>query len=137
MWWSKSLAGLAFLIMRDRLSAAAFGVCCGVISAINARVAGVDALLAGFMVDNFGYRSIFVLTLMVGIVAPRSLPGIANASYGIGGSLGFTWAGTVVGAGSHTSYQSGLWVCVGIGIVAVAASLILKPRAAASPAGRR
>jgi hypothetical protein len=65
---------------------------------------------------------------------PGSLPGIANASYGIGGSLGFAWAGTVVGAGSHASYQSGLWVCVGIGLVAVLASLVLKPRAAAMAA---
>ncbi|MEB4211371.1 MFS transporter [Mycobacterium sp. 94-17] len=341
--------GLAFLIMRERLSGPAFGICCGVISAINAGVAGADALLAGFMVDRFGYRSIFVLTLAVGAVAvalcalavpadepgrkssgrmdwagaaliavtvaglnlyvsngdhmgwasplmlgciattiaalvglvlvekrvatplihidqmasryawpliavtilvfgsfmvvlsyivpslaendrsgfatsgtltallfitpgalaslvtgplagrlaakigfvtvlrlgliaavivtallavftqdkamvivlmavfgitlgvaltplsglgvlqapedePGSLPGIANASYGIGGSLGFAWAGTVVGSGTEASYHSGLWVCVGIGIVAVAASLILKPRAAASPA---
>lgn len=61
--------GLAFLIMREHLSGPAFGVCCGVISAISAGVAGVDALLAGFMVDHFGYRSIFVLTLVFGIVA--------------------------------------------------------------------
>ncbi|OBF08359.1 MFS transporter [Mycobacterium sp. ACS4054] len=341
--------GLAFLIMREHLSGPAFGVCCGVISAINAGVAGVDAFLAGVMVDRFGYRSIFVLTLVVGVGAfalvgvavpadergrkipgrmdwagalliavavaglslyvsngghagwtsplmlvciataivafvglfvvekrvatplihidrmasryawpliavtilvfasfmvvlsyiipsiaqndrvgfgangtltallfitpgalaslctaplvgrlaakigfvtvlraglvfavavtallavftfdkgtvivlmavfgfalavtltpmsalgvlqapedePGSLPGISNASYGIGGSLGFAWAGTVVGAGTQASYQTALYACVGIGIVAVAASLILKPRAAASPA---
>lgn len=341
--------GLAFLIMREHLSGPAFGVCCGVISAINAGVAGVDALLAGVMVDRFGYRSIFVLTLVVGIGAfalvglavpadergrkipgrmdwagavliaaavaalnlyvsngdhvgwssplmlvcvatavaafvglfvvekrvatplihldqmasryawpliavtilvfasfmvvlsyiipsiaqndrvgfgangtltallfitpgalaslstapligrlaakigfvtvlraglvfavaitallavftfdkgivivlmavfgfalavtltpmsalgvlqapedePGSLPGISNASYGIGGSLGFAWAGTVVGAGTQASYHSALCVCVGIGIVAFGSSLILKPRAAASPA---
>lgn len=61
--------GLAFLIMRECLSAPVFGACCGVISAINAGVAGLDALLAGFMVDRFGYRSIFVLALVVGIAA--------------------------------------------------------------------
>ncbi|WP_264034561.1 MFS transporter [Mycobacterium interjectum] len=61
--------GLAFLIMREHLSGPAFGVCCGAISAISAGVAGVDALLAGVMVDQFGYRSIFVLTLAFGIVA--------------------------------------------------------------------
>lgn len=341
--------GLAFLIMREHLSGPAFGVCCGVISAINAGVAGVDALLAGVMVDRFGYRSIFALTLVVGVGAlalvwlavpgddrarkssgrmdwlgavliavavagldlyvsngghlgwssplmlaciatalaafvglvvvekrvetplididqmrtryawplitvtilcfasfmvvlsfiipsiaendrigfaasgtltavlfitpgslaslitaplvgrvaakigfvtvlraglvctvavtavlavfafdkqmvivlmavfgvalavaltpmsalgvlqapedePGSLPGISNASYGIGGSLGFAWAGTVVGAGTKADYQSAMWVCVGIGLVAVATSLVLKPRAAALPA---
>ncbi|WP_231964981.1 MFS transporter [Mycobacterium sp. E3339] len=344
--------GLAFLIMREHLSDKAFGVCCGVISAINAGVAGVDALLAGVLVDRFGYRSIFVLTLVVGIAAvalcrlavpadergrkntgrmdwagavlialtvaglnlyvsngehlgwsaplmlgclaaavaaclglvvvekrvatplihidqmrsryawplivvtilvfgsfmvvlsyivpslaendrvgfaasgqltallfitpgalaqlltapligrlaaqigfvtvlrtglvgsvavtaalavftldkmvvvalmavfgvalavaltpmsalgvlqappdePGSLPGIANASYGIGGSLGFAWAGTVVGAGTQAGYQSALWICVGIGAVAVLASLVLKPRSVASPADTR
>ena len=42
---------------------------------------------------------------------PGSLPGICNAAFGIGGSLGFTWAGTIVGGGT---------------------SLILKPRTAES-----
>ena len=46
-----------------------FGVCCGVVSAVNGGVAGSDALLAGFLVDRFGYRSIFMLTLAVGVAA--------------------------------------------------------------------
>jgi MFS family permease len=61
--------GLTYLIMRERLTAAVFGVCCGVISAVNGGVGGTDALLAGYLVDHFGYRSIFVLTLVVGVVA--------------------------------------------------------------------
>jgi predicted MFS family arabinose efflux permease len=59
--------GLAFLIMRERLSGATFGVCCGVVSSINGGVAGVDALLGGFLADRFGYRSIFMLILVVGV----------------------------------------------------------------------
>jgi predicted MFS family arabinose efflux permease len=61
--------GLAYLIMRERLSGPAFGVCCGLLSAVNAGVAGLDALLGGFMVDHFGFRSIFMLTLVVGVSA--------------------------------------------------------------------
>lgn len=61
--------GLAYLIMRERLSAVTFGVCCGLLSAVNAGVAGLDALLGGFMVDRFGYRSIFMLILAVGVGA--------------------------------------------------------------------
>src|SRR6202000_95956 len=61
--------GLSYLIMRERLTPAVFGVCCGVISAVNGGVAGTDALLAGYLVDHFGYRSIFVLTLVVGVIA--------------------------------------------------------------------
>jgi hypothetical protein len=48
---------------------------------------------------------------------PGSLPGISNASFGIGGSLGFAWAGTVVAQGAKVGYQSALWICVGIGCV--------------------
>lgn len=59
--------GLAFLIMRERLSGATFGVCCGVVTSINGGVAGVDALLGGFLADRFGYRSIFMLILAVGV----------------------------------------------------------------------
>jgi MFS family permease len=50
--------GLSYLIMRERLTPAVFGVCCGVIAAVNGGVAGTDALLAGYLVDHFGYRSI-------------------------------------------------------------------------------
>lgn len=61
--------GLAYLIMRERLNESAFGVCCGVLSAVSAGIAGLDALIGGFMVDHFGFRSIFMLTLAVGIAA--------------------------------------------------------------------
>jgi MFS family permease len=61
--------GLAFLILRERLSGPAFGFCSGVIASINGGVAGVDALAGGFMVDRFGYRSIFILILVVGVTA--------------------------------------------------------------------
>ena len=46
--------GLSFLIMRERLSGATFGVCCGITSSVNGGVAGVDALLGGFMADRWG-----------------------------------------------------------------------------------
>jgi predicted MFS family arabinose efflux permease len=61
--------GLAFLILRARLSGATFGVCCGVMASINGGVAGGDAFLAGIMTDAFGYRSIFALILLVGLIA--------------------------------------------------------------------
>lgn len=61
---------------------------------------------------------------------PGSLPGISNAAFGIGGSPGFAWAGTVVGEGTEASFHSALWICVAIGIAAIVTSLILKPRTA-------
>jgi predicted MFS family arabinose efflux permease len=53
-------------------------------------VGGVDALVGGFMVDRFGYRSIFVLILMIGVAAivlaveavPADDPGRAAATAG-------------------------------------------------------
>jgi MFS family permease len=111
---------------------------------------GVTALLAVFALDKtmvivlmalFGIALAIALTPMsaLGVLQapqdePGSLPGIANASYGIGGSLGFAWAGTIVAQGTQSGYHSALWICVGIGIVALVSSLILKPRPAASPA---
>ena len=55
---------------------------------------------------------------------------ICNAAFGIGGSLGFTWAGTIVAEGTKVSYHTALWVAVAIGIAALVTSLILKPRSA-------
>jgi MFS family permease len=59
---------------------------------------------------------------------PGSLPGISNAAYGIGSSLGFAWAGPLVGSGTASSFQLSLWICVGIGVVSLALSLVLRPR---------
>lgn len=59
---------------------------------------------------------------------PGSLPGISNAAYGIGSSLGFAWAGPVVGSGTPSSFQLSLWICIGIGVVSLAMSLVLRPR---------
>jgi hypothetical protein len=59
---------------------------------------------------------------------PGSLPGIANASFGIGGSIGFAWAGTIVAQGTKAGFESALWICVAIGVAALATSIILKPR---------
>jgi hypothetical protein len=39
---------------------------------------------------------------------PGSLPGICNAAFGIGGSLGFTWAGTIVGEGTNGYWGGGV-----------------------------
>ncbi len=61
---------------------------------------------------------------------PGSLPGISNAAFGIGGALGFAWAGTVVGEGTRASYHSALWICVAIGVAAFVTSVILRPRPA-------
>jgi len=70
---------------------------------------------------------------------PGALPGIANATWGIGFSLGFARAGPMVGSGTDSTFQAASWTCVGIGVVALAFSMALRPTAASSgssaPAG--
>jgi predicted MFS family arabinose efflux permease len=113
----------------------------------------VTALLAIFALDRimvivlmavFGASmgvTIMPLSVLGVIQAPEdepgSLPGLGNAAFGVGGSLGFAWAGAVVAEGAAATYHSALWICVGIGIAAFATSLVLKPRlpaVSASPA---
>jgi MFS family permease len=65
---------------------------------------------------------------------PGALPGISNAAYGIGMSLGFAWAGPVVGSGTASSFPTALWTCVGIGGAALVLSFVLKPRVSATRA---
>jgi MFS family permease len=65
---------------------------------------------------------------------PGSLPGISNAAYGIGLSLGFAWAGPVVGSGTTSSFPTALWTCVGIGAAGLVLSFVLRPRLSASRA---
>lgn len=79
--------GLASPIMREWLGKATFGVCCGVVTSINGGVAGVEALLSGFMADRFGYRSIVILIFVVGLAGmvfawlglPSGQPGRADS----------------------------------------------------------
>lgn len=79
----------------------------------------VTALLAVFALD----RNMTILLM----AAFGAFMGVTAA---FGGSLGFAWAGAIVGQGTKASYQSALWICVAIGIAAFATSLILKPRSA-------
>ena len=60
--------GLAFLIMRERLDNKTFGFCSGLVTAMSGGVAGVDGVIAGYLSDNFGYRSIFILIGIVGVL---------------------------------------------------------------------
>jgi predicted MFS family arabinose efflux permease len=64
--------------------------------------------------------------------APGALPGLANASYGIGFSLGFAWAGPIVGSGTDSTFQHAFWTCVTIGVIALVFSFVLRPRPLAS-----
>jgi MFS family permease len=113
------------------------GLVCAVAATALLAVFALDRNMVILLMILFGASVGMTLTPMMalGVIQapedePGSLPGISNAAYGIGGSLGFAWAGPVVGAGTAASYHSALWICVAIGIAALVTSVILKPRQA-------
>jgi len=80
-------------------------------------------------ISAFNRNMVILLMPVFGIVMAASLTPIAAlAAVGIGGSLGFAWAGTIVAQGTKAGFQSALWICVAIGVAALATSMILKPR---------
>ena len=136
--------GLAFLIMRERLTPAVFGVCCGILSAVNGGVAGSDALLGGYLVDHFGYRAIFVLTLAVGIasvaLAWKAVPDDESAQAAPGR---MDWVGAVliavtvagitlfIGNGGDLGWNSPFVLgCIAAAIAAFAAFVVVEKRVA-------
>jgi predicted MFS family arabinose efflux permease len=136
--------GLAYLIMRERLSGSAFGVCCGLLSAVNAGVAGLDALLGGFMVDHFGFRSIFMLTLVVGVAAlALSWKAVPASETGGATSGRMDWMGAALIAlgvaginlsltnGAHAGWFSPLVLgLITAAVVALAAFVVVEQRVA-------
>jgi predicted MFS family arabinose efflux permease len=134
--------GLAFLIMRERLSGATFGVCCGVVSSINGGVAGVDALLGGFMADRFGYRSIFVLILVIGVagiaLGAKAVPAddpehvAAGRMDWVGAALiGLGVAGLILffSSGGHSGWSSPVALaCIVVSMVALVLLVVVEKR---------
>jgi len=136
--------GLAFLILRERLSGPAFGLCSGIIASINGGVGGVDALAGGFMVDNFGYRSIFVLILVVGVaaivLAVKAVPADASDRVASGrmdwvgaALIALTVAGInlFLGQGGHSGWSSPVALgFIGAAVVALGAFVVVEKRVA-------
>lgn len=59
---------LAYMILNENLSGKTFGTAMGVVTAVNGGVGGVDAYAGGLLADSFGYQSIFVVMLAVGLI---------------------------------------------------------------------
>ncbi|GAA3487487.1 MFS transporter [Streptomyces cremeus] len=76
---------LTYLLVRDTMTPKQFGTALGVITAINGGVGGVDGFLGGFVADRLGFRWIFGVILVVGLLAlvcvARAVPGAAPAAH--------------------------------------------------------
>ncbi|MGW3955392.1 MFS transporter [Streptomyces sp. NPDC004752] len=64
---------LAYVVLAESVSAKLFGLSIGIITAVNGGFAGVDGWIGGLLTDNFGFRSIFVLIFVVGLIALGSV----------------------------------------------------------------
>ena len=66
---SGSVFQITYLILRDILTPAQFGPALGVVTAISCGVGGADQFLGGMLSDHWGFRSIFFVILVIGLVA--------------------------------------------------------------------
>lgn len=66
---SGSVFQITYLILRDIMTPAQFGPALGIVTAISCGVGGADQFLGGMLSDRWGFRSIFLVILVVGIVA--------------------------------------------------------------------
>lgn len=60
---------ITYLILRDILTPKQFGPALGLVTAISCGVGGADQFLGGVMSDRWGFRSIFLVILIIGVVA--------------------------------------------------------------------
>jgi predicted MFS family arabinose efflux permease len=60
---------LTYVILSETMSAKVFGTVLGVITAVNGGVGGVDGYVGGLLTDTFGFRSIFVVIFIIGVIA--------------------------------------------------------------------
>jgi predicted MFS family arabinose efflux permease len=65
---SGSIFQITYLILRDILTPKQFGPALGLVTAISCGVGGADQFLGGMLSDHWGFRSIFFVILVVGIV---------------------------------------------------------------------
>lgn len=66
---SSAVFALAYIVLSENLHARLFGTSVGVIAAINGGVGGVDGYVGGLMAETLGFRSIFVVVVVLTAVA--------------------------------------------------------------------
>lgn len=60
---------ISYVILAETLPVAVFPTVLGVLTAINGGVGGVDGWIGGLLADAFGFRSLFVVILVVAVLA--------------------------------------------------------------------
>lgn len=60
---------LSYIVLVEMLTRAEFSIALGVITAVNGGFGGIDGYLGGLLARRYGYRSVFVCILAVGMIA--------------------------------------------------------------------
>ncbi len=72
---------LALIMLRSEVSdAKKYGVLMGLLTAVNGGIAGIDSFVGGFMAQNYGFRSIFWLMVVLGVIAALLVVFLARES---------------------------------------------------------
>ncbi|UKA72262.1 MFS transporter [Arthrobacter sp. FW306-06-A] len=94
---SSAVFALAYIVLSENLQAKVFGTSVGIIAAINGGIGGVDGYVGGLMAETLGFRSIFVVVLVLTAVAAvcifRLVP--AGRPAGVRGAMDWWGAGSL------------------------------------------
>jgi predicted MFS family arabinose efflux permease len=60
---------LSYIVLVEMLTRAEFSIALGVITAVNGGFGGIDGYLGGLLARRYGYRSVFICILVVGMIA--------------------------------------------------------------------
>ncbi|RAX15980.1 MFS transporter [Pseudarthrobacter sp. AG30] len=94
---SSAVFALAYIVLSENLQAKVFGTSVGIIAAINGGIGGVDGYAGGLMAETFGFRSIFVVVLVLTAIAAlcifRLVP--AGRPAGVRGAMDWWGAGSL------------------------------------------
>ncbi|MFJ3958096.1 MFS transporter [Arthrobacter sp. NPDC090010] len=92
---SGSIVSISLMMLRSEVNdRRRYGVLLGVITSVNGGIAGLDALLGGFLAMHFGFRSIFWVIAVVGVAAAALVLSFSDESRPSAG-VQMDWWGTV------------------------------------------
>jgi predicted MFS family arabinose efflux permease len=94
---SSAVFALAYIVLSENLQARVFGTSVGIIAAINGGVGGADGYVGGLMAETLGFRSIFVVVLVLTAVAAvcilKTVP--SGRPRGVRGAMDWWGAGSL------------------------------------------
>ncbi|WGW11620.1 MFS transporter [Saxibacter everestensis] len=90
---SSAVFALAYIVLNENLNAGIFGTSVGILAAVNGGVGGVDGYFGGLMAETFGFRSIFVVVLILTAIAVGCVIKVVPGGRPSGSRGGMDWWG--------------------------------------------